>query len=63
MRQDLQDIDNESANLDDTSFVNIAKHAVSALAMLGKLLSNLLDIVYQSDEKEKVLVFLVHHPT
>jgi len=55
VRQDLQEVENENTSGDD---VNFAKHAVSALSILGKLLSNLLDIVYQSDEKEKVLPLL-----
>ena len=35
-----------------------ASHAAAALAVLGKLLATLLDIIYQSDEKEKLLPLL-----
>jgi hypothetical protein len=36
----------------------VAVHATAALTVLGKLLATLLDIIYQSDEKEKLLPLL-----
>ena len=65
VRQDLPDLEDDDYR-ENGAIVNCnARHAVAALAILGRLLANLLDIVYQSDEKEKVrssLYYLAGHP-
>jgi len=50
----VHDINSAEADTVDNSAV----HATEALAVLGRLLATLLDIIYQSDEKEKVLPLL-----
>eukprot|EP00090_Calanus_glacialis_P040879 TRINITY_DN7157_c0_g1_i15.p1 TRINITY_DN7157_c0_g1~~TRINITY_DN7157_c0_g1_i15.p1 ORF type:complete len:885 (-),score=268.55 TRINITY_DN7157_c0_g1_i15:207-2777(-) len=50
--------DNNAAATETAETSLVAAHATAALTVLGKLLATLLDIIYQSDEKEKVLPLL-----
>ena len=50
-------LDNATAPAEKADTI-AASHAAAALAVLGKLLATLLDIIYQSDEKEKLLPLL-----
>jgi len=54
VKTDMNDSNTAVADITD----NTASHATEALAVLGRLLATLLDIIYQSDEKEKVLPLL-----
>ena len=54
VKTDMNDSNTAVADIAD----NTTSHATEALAVLGRLLATLLDIIYQSDEKEKVLPLL-----
>ena len=55
VRQDLPNLDDgDWQETDDDQVNGDARHAVGALSLLTKYLANLLDIVFHSEEKDKV---------
>ena len=51
-------VESNEATVEISEKVTTASHAMAALTVLGKLVATLLDIIYQSEEKDKVLPLL-----
>ena len=51
-------VESNEATVEISVKVTTASHAIAALTVLGKLMDALLDIIYQSEEKDKVLPLL-----